>query len=63
MTTPLLKDIISLREEGTRIRGNFPCDSLSSYKYVQLMGLFRRIWGNKELLDQIHFGTDKDNGL
>lgn len=57
--TPLLKEIEELRLLADSIRSGLPADDLSSLNHILLMVLFKRIWDNGEIMDQIHYG-EKD---
>ena len=54
--TPLLKDIEELRLLAGSIRDGIPADDLSSLNHILLMVLFKRIWGDGEVMGQIHYG-------
>lgn len=57
--TPLLGDIEGLRQVADAIRNSVPCDELSSLNHILLVVLFKQLWDNEELMDQLIHG-EKD---
>lgn len=53
--TPLLADIEALESMAARIRAGRQCDDLDSLAHVKLIGLFRRLHGDPEIMAQIRY--------
>lgn len=53
MSTPLMWNIKTLQERVQRILGNLQPDNLNSLQHVQLVGVFRAIYHDPELIAQI----------
>ena len=51
--TPLMVDIMELEGRGDLVRAGVACDDLDSLSHVRLIGLFRRVYRDPEMMAQI----------
>lgn len=49
----LILDMRVLFQEGSTIRAGCQCDDLTSLQHVKLMDLFKRVWGDGEIMGQL----------
>ncbi len=53
-----LEEIQNLRGLGDGLRDGVPCDDLDSLSHILLIELFKRIWNDGELMDQLANGGE-----
>lgn len=53
--TPLMMDIMELESWGDKVRAGIGCDDLDSLSHVKLIGLFRQIYSDNEMMPQIEW--------